>query len=291
MDCYTLSGSAADRVHFHLVPSEFDDVANIALFRPGGTGLCNAFTQLDHAVNLTCSLDEGGATRWSSRRTPPRVTSAQRLNNPVGCTPIGFGDAPTGGGSPGAEMDLYTFDAAAGDQVRVRQTRTSGTQSGLDVAVFRPDGELVGCSFDPFEDPLERTCPIDTTRTYTMLQFDDPIVEPGTGSYAVGIQRLNGPVGCTPLSFGAAPLAGSITAPGGDQLLHVQRSARRADPDRPPDHYGLRRARRGRRRSERRGHLQRDARPARSPPPAPTRSSSISSPTPPPARCGCRPAP
>ena len=36
----------------------------------------------------------------------------------------------------------------------------------------------------------------------------------GTGNYRLYIQRLNNPVGCTSIAFGALPLAGSITVAG-----------------------------------------------------------------------------
>ena len=35
----------------------------------------------------------------------------------------------------------------------------------------------------------------------------------GTGGYRLYIQRLNNPVGCRPIAYGALPLTGSITMP------------------------------------------------------------------------------
>src|SRR5207245_6493859 len=50
----------------------------------------------------------------------------QRLNNPVGCTAIGFGAAPTTGAIAAGETDCFTFTGAAGVQVHVDVAPASG---------------------------------------------------------------------------------------------------------------------------------------------------------------------
>ena len=160
-------------------------------------------------MNLACPLDTAGTHTLiveANIFTTNYSVSAQRSNNPAGCTAISFGGGPSTGSFVDAEMDCYTFSAAAGDQVRVRRFGTSGA-THVEALVFGPDGDPVNCF-----DATERTCAIDTTGTYTILVRDDPFSGLETGTYALAIQRLNNPVGCTPLSFGAAPFVGSITA-------------------------------------------------------------------------------
>jgi hypothetical protein len=74
--------------------------------------------------------------------------------------------------------------------------------------VIRPNGTTV-CGPSG---AAEVTCALDTTGTYTILIED--VVGTNTGGYAVAVQRLNGPVGCTVLTFGAAPTAGTVSAAG-----------------------------------------------------------------------------
>jgi hypothetical protein len=216
MDCYTLTGSDADRIQVHAIAAEFDDFLHLELFRPNGTTvsdgaafICSASSNFSLAVNLACPLDTAGAHTLmveANNFATDYSVSAQRSNNPVGCTAITFGGGPSPGSFVDAEMDCYTFSAAAGDQVRVRRLGTSGG-AHVEALVFGPDGDPVNCF-----DATERTCAIDTTGTYTIIVRDDPFTGLETGNYAVAIQRLNNPVGCTPLSFGAAPFVGSIAA-------------------------------------------------------------------------------
>ncbi len=216
MDCYTLTGSVADRIQVHAIAAESDDFLSLDLFRPngtlvsdGGSFICSEGSDFSLAVNLACPLDTAGTHTLiveANIFTTNYSVSAQRSNNPAGCTAISFGGGPSTGSFVDAEMDCYTFSAAAGDQVRVRRFGTSGA-THVEALVFGPDGDPVNCF-----DATERTCAIDTTGTYTILVRDDPFIGLETGTYALAIQRLNNPVGCTPLSFGAAPFVGSITA-------------------------------------------------------------------------------
>lgn len=56
----------------------------------------------------------------------------------------------------------------------------------------------------------EFTCQAAASGSHTILVRDS--YGAGTGSYSVSLQRLNGPVGCTPLSFGTLPPVGSVEA-------------------------------------------------------------------------------
>jgi hypothetical protein len=212
IDCYTFSGSTGDRVLARLFKGHFQDILGAELVGPNGKFFCSTIAD-PLAADLACTLNAVGTHTivvGSGDLPVSYHLAAQRLTNPVGCTALGFGDAPaTGSIDVDAEMDCYTFGGAAGDQVRVRPVTTSGDLD-LAVRVFGPDGQPADCGFSFGSD--ERTCQIDATGTYTLLAVDDPFLASGTGDYALAIQRLNGPAGCTPLSFGAAPMTGSIAA-------------------------------------------------------------------------------
>ncbi len=127
----------------------------------------------------------------------------QRLNNPVGCAPLNFGAAPTARTIAAAgEIDCFTFSGAAGDRVQERPIATSGT---LAVAgeLVRPNGTTVSSA-------TCMPCSLDSPGTYTILVGDS--AGTGTGNYALAIQRLNNPVGCTPIVFGATPTTGTVAA-------------------------------------------------------------------------------
>jgi hypothetical protein len=107
----------------------------------------------------------------------------QRLNNPVGCTPIQFGASPLARSiSVAGEVDCYTFAGTVGNQVRVRVIKTSGTLNPL-TDLVRPNGTTL-CS-DPFGG--EFTCQLDATGTHKILVRD--FGGTGTGGYTIRIRK------------------------------------------------------------------------------------------------------
>ena len=205
MDCYTVSGTAGDRIRLH-VTSSGALVKHGEIVRPEGTTVCSGLGS--SSSDLTCRLDATGNTRLLIDDTTGKLTggytlAVQRLNNPVGCVPLTFGAAPTTGTIAAAgELDCFTFSGAAGDRVEERPVKTSGTLTVVGELV-RPNGTTVpGTACVP--------CSLDSAGTYTILVGDS--AGTGTGDYALAVQRLNNPVGCTPIVFGAAPTTGTVAA-------------------------------------------------------------------------------
>jgi hypothetical protein len=131
--------------------------------------------------------------------------SVQRISNSVGCTPISFGAAPLSGTiSAAAEMDCFTFSGSVGERVLLYFAQTSGTMS-LEGEIYNPNGTLL-CN----EVGNLYNCLLTQTGTHTILLRD--YYNTGTGGYGVSVQRISNSVGCTPISFGAAPLSGTISA-------------------------------------------------------------------------------
>src|SRR5262249_25592581 len=124
--------------------------------------------------------------------------------NPVGCAPLALGAAPlTGTIDPAAETDCYIFASSANNRVRVRAVETSGTLLAI-LEVVRPDGTtLCGPS-----SAGELTCLLDSSGPHTLLVHD--YYGTSSGSYNLHLQRLNNPVSCSALAFGAVPTTGTI---------------------------------------------------------------------------------
>jgi hypothetical protein len=159
--------------------------------------------------DLTCALSSTGTYTiliedQSGTNTGGYVISVRRLNSTTGCTALTLGAAPTAGTIAAAsQTDCYSFSGAAGDRIRVRAIVTSGSLFATRELV-RPNGTTV-CAPNGSSD---LTCPLDTTGTHTILIEDS--AGTNTGGYAITIQRLNSPVGCTALTVGGTATAGSI---------------------------------------------------------------------------------
>ena len=124
--------------------------------------------------------------------------------SPSYCIPaaLSFGAAPESGTISGAgETDCWRLTAAAGDRVRVRAVGTSGS--------LAPQVQIASsaCSAGP---AAEVTCTFATQGSVTVLVRD--AARSQSGGYAISVQRLNDPVGCSALAFDATTRTGAIAA-------------------------------------------------------------------------------
>ena len=106
-------------------------------------------------------------------------------------------------------MDCYTFDAVAGDTMRLRHAKTGGNLTPIFLLSDPDGGSLPECT----QSAAELNCSLGATGSYTVLVLDSPSSGGGSGTYAIALQRPNNPGNCTSLSFGAAPVAASIGQP------------------------------------------------------------------------------
>src|SRR6266480_1335741 len=105
-------------------------------------------------------------------------------------------------------MDCFSFSGTAGDRIRVRVVQASG-------ATFFPSQELVPPSGTTLCGPTtatDQTCALNKTGSHKIIVRDS--AGTNTGGYVIAIQRMNNPTGCTTLTFGAAPTAGTISVAG-----------------------------------------------------------------------------
>jgi hypothetical protein len=108
----------------------------------------------------------------------------QRLNNPVGCTTIVYGDPALAASiDAAAETDCFRFSGANADQARIRVVKTTGTVDPL-TEVIRPDGTTICAA--TFSDDF--TCVLNTGGMHTILIRDAN--GPNTGGYTVKVDKL-----------------------------------------------------------------------------------------------------
>lgn len=202
-DSFSFSGTAGDQIRVRVVETSGSLSAFQEIIRPDGTSLCGTVVG-----EMTCLLDGNGnhtilVNDFGGTDVGAYSLYLQRLNSPAGCRGIDFGALPaTGSIDEAAANDCFTFMMMAGDRVRGRVVETAGSISAFQ-EIIRPDGTtfcgtIVG----------EQTCLADADGTYTILIKD--FGGTSTGDYALYIQRLNNPVGCTPITFSGIPTTGAI---------------------------------------------------------------------------------
>jgi hypothetical protein len=174
------------------------------MIRPDGTTICSNAGPSE----LNCQLGAAGKYRIILRDSSGANTSSfnaliQRLNSPGNCTTaLTPGAAPTTGSlTAAAQMDCYKLAGAAGDVVRLRIARTSGSGAVAE-DIVKPSGQIQ-CSITT---SVDQTCTLDTAGTYHVFIRDyyGQYVE----NYAVAVQKLNKPAGCTAMNLGDPPATG-----------------------------------------------------------------------------------
>ncbi len=197
--CHRVSASAGDRMRWHVVPTSSGPLSpTVDVLTPTGAVACSRTTLDD--VDCTASTT-GLYTITVADFIGPNIgnyaVTAQRLNNPVGCTTVAYGSAASGATASGG-VTCHRVSASAGDRMRWHVVPTSSGPLSPTVDVLTPTG-AVACSRTTLDDV---DCTASTTGLYTITVAD--FIGPNTGNYAATPQRLNNPVGCTALTYGSA---------------------------------------------------------------------------------------
>ena len=122
------------------------------------------------------------------------------------CVALNFGDPPsTGSITSSGDVDCFAFTGVVGDRVRVRVAKTSGTLGPL-VTVRRPNA-TVACG-PAKATTVELNCTVNAAGVWAISVEDAAGTH--TGNYAIAINTLNSPHGCTALTNAAAPTTASI---------------------------------------------------------------------------------
>ena len=132
--------------------------------------------------------------------------AVQRLNNPVGCTALTFGAAPTQSTiTVAGEVDCFSFTGANLDDIRIRIVNTAGAIAPV-TEVVQTDG-TTQCGINS---AVDQTCVLDSGGSHRILVSDAS--GPQIGTYRIQIQRLNNPLTCPAISLGATGSAGDIAS-------------------------------------------------------------------------------
>src|SRR5205807_2604589 len=131
--------------------------------------------------------------------------SLERLNNPANAKPIAYGQTLQASIDAVAEMDAYSFQAQAGDMVRVRMRRSSGIDPKIEL--FDAQGRSV-TNITAFADAV-LDVPLASSGTYYFLLSD--LNGDETGTYGVSPTRRSSDLNAKPIAYGQT-LQASIDA-------------------------------------------------------------------------------
>jgi hypothetical protein len=197
-DCWRFGGAAGDRVRVRAVRTAGALAPQVQI----ASSACSAAA----AAEVTCTLTSGGGVtvlvRDAGSQTGAYAISVQRLNDPVGCSPLAFDAATRTGAITAGETECWRFTGSVGDRVRVRLVTPATALAPL-AEVLRPDG-TTRCA-------PNQTCVLDASGAHTILVRDSAA---NVGGYSLGIQRLDDPVGCTPKPFATTSSPGAVTTTG-----------------------------------------------------------------------------
>jgi len=212
-DCYPFASAANDVIQARVVRTSGTGNLSVRIYDANGVLRCWTFPGTD--VTTQCAVPTaGGHVRVLGDSTTANTgynLSVQRLNNPGGCTPVGFGSPTSGVIDPVAEDDCYPFTSAPNDVIQARVVRTSGT-GVLAVQIYDANGVLRCWTF-PGTDATTQ-CAVPTAGGHVRVLGDQSTANTG---YNLSVQRLNNPGGCTPVGFGPiTPTSGVIVPIGED---------------------------------------------------------------------------
>lgn len=193
MDTYTFTAAAGDKVLLRLSSDTSSITPDLRLFSPAGTLLCHDYNSYPAEIS-SCDLPAAGAYSillgdFLGTTTGEYHLYLQRLNNPLGSLSIVSCQSSFSSIDLPAEMDTYSFPAAAGDQVLVR---LSADMSSIvpDLRVFSPSGALLCRDYNSY--PAEiASCDLPTTGIYSILVGD--LLGYRTGAYRLFLQSLHNP--------------------------------------------------------------------------------------------------
>ena len=231
MNAFTFSVAANDTVLVRITATTGSLQPVLRLYAPDGSLVNEATAYPAPTAELIVTLPTAGTyTLLALDRLGTGTGSyslyLQRLNGPGSPTPIVVGQTLSSSIASTAEMNAFTFSAAAGDKVLARITATAGSLQPV-LRLYAPDGSLVNEATAYPAPTAELIVTLPTAGTYTLLALDR--LGTGTGSYSLYLQRLNGPGSPTALTFGqtaAGTLASAtqmntyaFSAAAGDKVL------------------------------------------------------------------------
>lgn len=198
INAYTFSGTAGD-VITALLAGNWTGIPRLELYDPAGVLRKRLDAQSIRADTLHLTgtgsytllvLDSDG------QQTGNYGLSLQRVNNPGGATPLGYGQTLQDTLHARAAINAYTFSGTSGEVVTAFLAGSWSTVPRLEL--YDPAGNLR-------KRVDAQTLRVDTvhltaTGTYAILVLDSDGQQ--TGNYGVHVQRVTGPAGAPVVTFG-----------------------------------------------------------------------------------------
>lgn len=210
MDTFTFSANAGDTILLGESQTAGDVWQEIRLFDSDGILLNeeSSPTHIENVYTVPASTDYTVliADGFNGTFTGSYNLYLQRLNEPANATSLTFSQTIPGTIAQPAEMNSYTFNAAAGDTILLGMTQVSGNL-WQEIRLYDQNGSLLNEESSPVH--AENVYTVPTSGDYHVL-IADGFNGTFTGSYTLFSQRLNNPSNATPISFGQT-LSGSIT--------------------------------------------------------------------------------
>jgi len=219
-NCYQFSGVDGDIIRLDIAETSGAIATYWQVLDSGGTVVCDweiipptDCTLLSNGTHTIMIKDFGGTNTGAYR------FYIQRLNSPVGCTGMTFNAPPVAGSfTVAAQENCYQFSGVVGDIIRLDIAETSGA-----IATYwqvLDSGGTVVCDWEIIP-PTDCTLLSSGTHTVMIKDFGGT----NTGTYRFYIQRLNSPVSCTGVAFGALPVAGSLSSAAQENCYQFNGSA------------------------------------------------------------------
>ena len=204
--CHRFTGAVGDIVRVRLIRTSGTLDPTVGIAPPGGGTGCTATTDDE----FKCAIRTAGQHTMvvhdaAGTATGTYALSIQRLNDPVGCATLSYATGSTAGALLPGEAGCWRFTGTRPDRVRIRVVARSAALAPQVVVDQR------GRNTCP-PDAANPTCWLRRDGTHTIFVTD--AAGTGAGDYSIALQRLNDPVGCTTLAFGAAPSVGTIANDG-----------------------------------------------------------------------------
>jgi hypothetical protein len=220
-DLYTFEGVTDEQINLALVQTiGFSGTrAHMTLFSPSGVVVTNTGYEANTQRRFTLPETGTYVIRVLASNLVGTGTYAlgmERLTPPAAIQgTLVYGDLITGTIDTPAESDLYTFEGVADEQINMALVQTAGfSGTRAHMTLFSPSGVVV--TNTGYEANTQRRFTLPETGTYVIRVLASNLV--GTGTYALGLERLIPPASIQgTLAYGDL-ITGTIDAPAESDL-------------------------------------------------------------------------
>lgn len=190
MDAFTIDAVNGERILVGVTNVSGDIWPEIRLYDPAGLPLLKndgpIHSEIEFNITMSGPYTILIADGFRGTYTGSFNLFIQRLNDPANATSMSFGDTKQGAISLAAEMDAYTFDALANDQVQITVAHVAG-DIWPQIRLYDPAGLLLNEQSGPASSEITQV--LTASGRYTIL-VSDGFRGAYTGSYNLHLNVL-----------------------------------------------------------------------------------------------------